>query len=123
MVWCDDAYFGLDYEDNIEKQSLFAYLADIHERVIAVKIDGPTKEDFVWGFRAGFLTFAGKGLNEEHYEALIKKLMGAIRSSVSCASSPSHSIMIKALQNPKIEEEKIAMRKMLENRYKKFAVM
>jgi aspartate/methionine/tyrosine aminotransferase len=119
MVWCDDAYFGLDYEDNIEKQSLFAYLADIHERVIAVKIDGPTKEDFVWGFRAGFLTFAGKGLNEEHYEALIKKLMGAIRSSVSCASSPSQSIMIKALQNPKIEEEKIAMRKMLENRYKK----
>lgn len=119
MVWCDDAYFGLNYEENIEKQSLFAYLADIHERVIAVKIDGPTKEDFVWGFRAGFLTFAGKGLEEEHYEALIKKLMGAIRSSVSCAASPSQSIMIKALQNPKIEEEKIALRKMLENRYKK----
>ncbi|MBP5158517.1 MAG: aminotransferase class I/II-fold pyridoxal phosphate-dependent enzyme, partial [Treponema sp.] len=24
MVWCDDAYFGLDYEADIEKQSLFA---------------------------------------------------------------------------------------------------
>ena len=42
MVWCDDAYFGLNYEKDIETESLFAFLADIHERVVAVKIDGPT---------------------------------------------------------------------------------
>ena len=34
MVWCDDAYFGLDYEEDIEKQSLFAYLADLSENVL-----------------------------------------------------------------------------------------
>ena len=87
MVWCDDAYFGLDYEDNIEKQSLFAYLCDLHENVLAAKIDGPTKEDFVWGFRCGFLTFGCKGFTEEQYDALVKKLMAAIRSSVSCSST------------------------------------
>ena len=57
LICCDDAYFGLNYEENIETQSLFAYLADIHENVLAVKIDGPTKEDYVWGLRCGFLTF------------------------------------------------------------------
>ena len=119
LVWCDDAYFGLNYEDDIEKQSLFAYLADASENLLAVKIDGPTKEDFVWGFRAGFLTFGGKGLSEEHYDALIKKLMGTIRSSVSCASTPPQSILLKALSDSAIEEQKKSFRDLLCRRYKK----
>ncbi len=118
MVWLDDAYFGLNYEDNIETQSLFAFLADIHENVLAVKIDGPTKEDYVWGFRAGFLTFASKGLLQEHYDALIQKLMGTIRSSVSCAASPSQSIMKKVLSNPDVKAEKAAFYTILEERYR-----
>ena len=118
MVWCDDAYFGLNYEDDIEPQSLFAYLADMHPNVLAVKIDGPTKEDFVWGFRCGFLTFGGKSLSDAHYDALVKKLMGAIRSSVSCSSTPSQSILLRALDEPGIESEKNAMRDMLEARYR-----
>ena len=118
MVWCDDAYFGLRYEDDIEPQSLFTYLADIHEKVLAVKIDGPTKEDYVWGFRAGFLTFASKGLTQEHYAALIQKLMGVIRSSVSCAATPSQSIMLKAFSNPDLKKEKAAFYKILESRYR-----
>ncbi len=117
MVWSDDAYFGLNYEDNIETQSLFTFLADIHENVLAVKIDGPTKEDYVWGFRAGFLTFASKGLAQEHYDALIQKLMGVIRSSVSCGASPSQSIMKKVLANPNVKAEKEAFFKVLEERY------
>ena len=119
MVWCDDAYFGLDYEDNIEKQSLFAYLADISPNVLAVKIDGPTKEDFAWGFRCGFLTFACKGFTEEQYDALVKKLMAAIRSSVSCSSTLPQSVLLRAFANPKYEEEKVSLRKVLEGRYKK----
>ena len=119
MVWCDDAYFGLNYEKDIETESLFAFLADIHERVVAVKIDGPTKEDYIWGFRTGFLTFAGKGLTEEHYEALSKKITGIIRSSVSCASTPAQSVMIKAIGSPELESEKAVFRTMLEKRYRK----
>ena len=118
MVWCDDAYFGLNYEDNIEKQSLFAYLCDLHENVLAAKIDGPTKEDFAWGFRTGFITFGCKGLSDAQYEALVKKLMAAIRSSVSCAATPSQSLILKAASDGKIEEEKAEFRKILERRYK-----
>ena len=118
MVWCDDAYFGLNYEDNIEKQSLFAYLCDLHENVLAAKIDGPTKEDFAWGFRSGFITFGCKGLSDAQYEALVKKLMAAIRSSVSCAATPSQSLILKAASDGKLEEEKAEFRKILERRYK-----
>lgn len=118
MVWCDDAYFGLDYEDDIEKQSLFAYLADLHPNVLAAKIDGPTKEDFVWGFRCGFITFGCKGLTDAQYDALQKKLMGAIRSSVSCAATPSQTILLRAMQNPETEGQKAQFRKVLERRYK-----
>ena len=119
IVWDDDAYFGLNYEQDIYPQSLFAEFADLHENVLAVKVDGPTKEDFVWGFRCGFLTFAGKGITDDQYLALEKKLMGLIRSSVSCSSSPSQSISLKAFSDPKIEEEKKAFRDLLCARYKK----
>ena len=61
----DDAYFGLFYEDGMYRQSLFAGAADLHENLLAVKVDGPTKEDLVWGFRVGFLTFAARGLTEQ----------------------------------------------------------
>ncbi len=118
MIWCDDAYYGLNYEDTIEKQSLFAYLCDLHENVLAVKIDGPTKEDFAWGFRTGFLTFGCKGLSDEQYDALVKKLMGAIRSSVSCSATPSQTLLLKAFQSGTIEQEKADYRKILEKRYK-----
>ena len=117
MVWCDDAYFGLNYEADIESQSLFAYLADLHPNVLAAKIDGPTKEDFAWGFRAGFITFGCKGMTEEQYDALVKKLMGAIRSSISCASTPPQSILLRAFKDPEIESQKAAFRAILERRY------
>src|SRR5574344_2925559 len=102
----DDAYFGLDYEDAIEKQSLFAYIADLHENVLAVKADSPTKEDFAWGFRCGFLTFGCKGFTDEQYDALVKKLMGVIRSSVSCSSTPAQSMLMHAFSDPAHEEQK-----------------
>lgn len=117
MVWCDDAYFGLNYEETIDSESLFGKLAHIHENVLAVKIDGPTKEDYVWGLRAGFLTFASKGLTEQTGEALIKKLMGAIRSSVSCSSTPSQSLMLKILNDPRLENEKRKNKELLQERY------
>lgn len=119
MVWCDDAYFGLDYEENIETQSLFAYLADAHENIAAVKIDGPTKEDYVWGFRCGFLTFASKGMTAEQYDALQRKLMGVIRSSVSCCNTPAQHILLKMFNSPSLEEDKKKYRDILEGRYRK----
>jgi aspartate/methionine/tyrosine aminotransferase len=40
---CDDAYFGLFYEEGILKESIFSKLCDRHPRLLAVKLDGATK--------------------------------------------------------------------------------
>ncbi|MCR5285063.1 MAG: aminotransferase class I/II-fold pyridoxal phosphate-dependent enzyme [Treponema sp.] len=117
LVLSDDAYFGLNYEDDIEPQSLFAYLADLHENVLAIKADGPTKEDFAWGFRTGFVTFASKGLSDAQITALTTKFMAAIRSSVSCSSTVSQSLVFHALQDADHEAQKVELRKMLKSRY------
>lgn len=113
----DDAYFGLNYEDNIEPESLFAKTCDLHPNILGVKIDGPTKEDFVWGFRSGFLTFGNPSLTDEQYTALITKLMGIIRSSVSCSSTPPQSLLLKAMKDPQTDAQKLEYRKILEERY------
>ena len=118
LVISDDAYFGLNYEDTIEPESLFAHICDLHENVLAVKADGPTKEDFAWGLRCGFLTFGCKGFTETQYENLVKKLMGVIRSSVSCSATPGQTLILKSFQDPNNDAEKAAFRKVLEGRYK-----
>lgn len=118
MIISDDAYFGLNYEANIEPESLFAHICDLHENILAVKADGPTKEDFAWGLRCGFLTFGCKGFTDSQYDALVKKLMGVIRSSVSCAATPSQNLILKSFQDANNDAEKEAFRKVLEGRYK-----
>ena len=117
LVIADDAYFGLQYREGLLEESIFARLADAHERILAVKADGPTKEDYVWGFRTGFITFAGKGLTDSAQDALVKKTMGIIRSSVSSSSGLAQHLLLKALRYPGYEEQKARYRKILEGRY------
>ena len=78
LVISDDAYFGLQYEPDNLRESMFARMAAAHPRILAAKVDGQTKEDYVWGFRGGFVTFACPALDEKQYDALVKKLMGEI---------------------------------------------
>jgi len=118
LVIADDAYFGLQYEEGLLSESIFARLVDAHERILAVKADGPTKEDYVWGFRVGFISFGGKGLTEPMQEALVKKAMGVIRSSVSSSSGLAQQLLLKALLYPGYETQKARYRKILEGRYK-----
>lgn len=117
LVCCDDAYFGLFYEDDIAPESLFAALSQAHKNILAVKIDGPTKEDYVWGLRTGFLTFGCKDMTPPQYEALIKKLMGVVRSSVSCCATPSQSIMLKTLNDSRTKTQKAQFVEVLKERY------
>jgi aspartate/methionine/tyrosine aminotransferase len=119
LVICDDAYFGLFYEDNVSKESSFVRFSSLHDRILAVKIDGPIKEDYIWGLRMGFITYACRGLGPSHYEALTYKLMGAIRSSVSCANTPAQYIMLRAMEDKRTPPEKEAFLNILKNRYKK----
>ena len=117
LVICDDAYFGLFYEAETFGQSLFAGLAALHDRVLAIKIDGPTKEDYMWGLRLAAVTFGSRGLTADCYNALVKKLMGAVRSSVSCSNTPAQFAFLKADGNSGVEAEKRAFFDMLQRRY------
>jgi len=103
---CDDAYFGLFYEDNVCKESVFAYLADQNNRLLAIKLDGATKENYVWGFRIGFITFATAPRSIELYDALEKKTAGAIRGNISNCSHPSQTLLLKAMSNAKYDTQK-----------------
>jgi aspartate/methionine/tyrosine aminotransferase len=117
VVLIDDAYFGLVFEEGIYKESIFSLLANAHERILAVKLDGPTKEDYVWGFRVGFITF-GAGLNTPGlYEALESKLAGAIRGSISNAPNISQALLFAAYSCPTYESEKTEKFLTLKNRY------
>ena len=103
----DDAYFGLFYEDSI-KQSIFGDLANLNPRILAIKLDGATKEEFVWGFRTGFITYAGgaKSAEPKLLEALEKKTMGIIRARISNCPHPSQTFVIEALQSPEFLTQK-----------------
>jgi len=119
LVISDDAYFGLQYEADNLRESMFARLATAHPRILAAKVDGQTKEDYVWGFRGGFVTFACPGLDEKAYDALVKKLMGIVRSSVSNATAPTQHILAKAMADPRYGKQKAEFSAMLESRYRR----
>ncbi len=119
LVVLDDAYFGLFYDKGIYKESLFAILADLHERIPVAKIDGGSKEDYVLGFRIGFITFGIKGMNEDTASALELKTSGAIRGSISSAPNISQSLLLKAIESPTYQDEKDEMFELLRFRYNK----
>jgi aspartate/methionine/tyrosine aminotransferase len=121
VVVTDDAYFGLFYGEDVARESLFARLAGVHERLLAVKVDGPTKEEFVWGLRMGMITFASRAFlsDDALYQALEKKAAGAIRSAVSNCSHVAQSVLAKAMANPAMAEEQRQKREILEARAKK----
>ncbi len=118
-VIVDDAYFGLFFENDIEKESLFSRLANLHENVLAIKLDGATKEHYAWGLRVGFITYGFKGATKEAYTALEEKTSGAIRGSISNASNLSESLVLLALTSQTHNSEKEQKFNILKERYQK----
>ncbi len=115
----DDAYFGLDYEDDVEKESVFAHAAALHENILAVKIDGATKEDYAWGFRIGFITFAWKGMTSQAAAAMADKAGAVVRGSISNASTPAQSFLLAAYEDPGYWKDKKAKFELLQARYRR----
>jgi len=116
VALCDDAYFGLFYEDQVCPESVFAYMVGRHERLLAVKLDGATKEDFVWGFRVGFITF---GTGQGHtgvYDALEKKTGGAIRGNISNCCRASQTALLKAMDDPGYDQQRREKRALMKAR-------
>ena len=102
VVVLDDAYFGLFYEDSI-KESLFGLLADSHPNILPVKVDGATKENYVWGLRVGFITYAA---TPDVLDALEQKTKGIIRGTISSGSHISQTIILESLQSEEFQVEK-----------------
>jgi aspartate/methionine/tyrosine aminotransferase len=104
----DDSYFGLFYEEDVLKESLFAGLCSLHPRLLAVKLDGCTKENFAWGLRVGFITYGVSAKTDAGmlYDALEKKTAGCIRGSISNASHLGQSIVLKSMQDENYPLEK-----------------
>ena len=117
VVVTDDAYFGLVFEKGIAQESVFAALANLHENVLAVKVDGATKEDYVWGFRVGFITYGVKGGTPELYDALEQKTAGAIRGNISNASNLSQSLLLQAFDSEEYAEQKAQKEAIMQSRY------
>lgn len=97
----DDAYFGLFYDERCLQESIFSTLSGVHPRLLCVKLDGATKEDFVWGLRVGFITYSASvtGDPAHLYNALERKTAGAVRGSISNASHLSQEIVLNAMNS------------------------
>ena len=89
----------------------------MHPNLLAIKIDGPTKEEYVWGFRIGFVTVGAAGLGDEHYRAFEQKAMAAIRSTVSSANRMAQHLVLAALDHPEHARQRDANQEELRRRY------
>jgi aspartate/methionine/tyrosine aminotransferase len=106
----DDAYFGLFYHlgGDSMTESLFASATNLHPNLLAVRLDGATKELFVWGLRCGFVTF-GPGRADtagEVAEVLEAKLRGAIRGGISNVPQLSQTLVDRALASKSVDAER-----------------
>lgn len=117
VVVLDDAYFGLVYEKGIHGESLFAEFATLDPNVLAVKLDGTTKEDYVWGLRVGFVSFAFKGATAEQLKALEAKAAGNVRSCVSNITSIGQNMALAALSDKDYAKQKREKYNVLKSRY------
>ncbi len=107
LAVCDDSYFGLFYEDDVMTESLFARLCGADKRLLAVKLDGATKENYVWGLRVGFITYGCVAENRDDlFSALEKKTAGCVRGSISNASHLSQSIVLRSIKSDGYKKEK-----------------
>jgi len=104
----DDAYFGLFYENDVMKESVFSLLSGRDPRLMAIKLDGATKEIYVWGLRVGCITYGAvtEGDSRPFYEALEKKTGGDVRGTISNASHLSQTIVLRSLQSDSFANER-----------------
>jgi len=120
VVLTDDAYFGLFYQLGAGSmtESLFGLLTGRHPNLLAVKLDGATKELFAWGLRCGFMTFGpGDPASAEVVcEVLDAKARGAIRGALSNSPMLSQTLVEKALDASSIAAERKEKAEMLRAR-------
>lgn len=115
-VICDDAYAGLYFDPACYGRSLFGELAARadRERLLAVKVDGATKELVFFGGRVGFLTF---GVDGAAGEALIDKAGALLRGTISSVNAPAQAAVLAALRDPRTPAQQEEVLGLLRRRY------
>lgn len=114
----DDAYLGMVWEppERAASESLFHALSGLDPaRVLAVKLDGATKELFFFGGRVGFISFGATG---PAAAALEDKAIGAGRATVSSAPAGSQALVLRALRDPDMPAHQEALRETIRARYR-----
>jgi aspartate/methionine/tyrosine aminotransferase len=100
VIFLDDAYEGLVYDQDVRQWSLFSDLTTLHPKILPVKIDGISKEFFFWGGRIGCITFPLMDHWEKHEEIeseLESKVGAIIRGTVSNSCRLVQGLMAKLL--------------------------
>lgn len=100
IIFLDDAYEGMVYDDNARQWSLFPDLVDLHQKILPIKIDGISKEFFFFGGRIGCITFPlmGHWDNVKDVESeLENKVSAIIRGNVSNSCHVVQEIAAKLL--------------------------
>ena len=116
VILLDEAYRGMEWEEDCFKDSLFHVLSTLDpERFLVVKVDGATKELFFFGGRIGFVSFATP--SPEAATVLEEKTKSAIRCAISALPSPSQALVMAALRSPSLEAEAASVRSMIYERY------
>ena len=103
LIRAENQDWKIDY---CNKESIFVKLANLHENILAIKVDGATKEDYVWGLRVGFVTYNNKTVTKATYSALEAKTAGAIRGNISNVSHLSQSLVLNAFESETYDAEK-----------------
>ncbi len=118
LVFCDDAYAGLVFEDAISSRSMFWDLLNLHENLLPFKVDGATKEFSLFGGRVGFLTFPFEA-ESSTAKALESKAAGLIRATVGSPVASSQVLLLQALRSETVDQEVEDVRLLLLARYRK----
>jgi len=100
VIFLDDAYEGLVYDQGVRQWSLFSDLATLHPKILPIKIDGISKEFFFWGGRIGCITFPLMNHWDKHEDVeceLENKVSAIIRGTVSNACRLVQGLMARLL--------------------------
>jgi aspartate/methionine/tyrosine aminotransferase len=121
VVYCDDAYHGLVFEDTATPKSLFFDLADAAisgraPKLVPVKCDGVTKELNFFGGRVGFITF---GVKAEAAAVLQDKAMSLVRAGVGSPVGLTQYLIEEELLDPRHDAEFEKLRELMAGRYRK----
>jgi aspartate/methionine/tyrosine aminotransferase len=117
LIILDDAYQGLSHDTNIFPHSLFTVLENLHENILAIKVDGATKEYYSWGLRIGFISFGRKDMTDEEYAILEDKAASLVRSGISNISRLAQTMLLSVLNDPTAQSQKEAAATLISTRY------